>query len=203
MKLFSLPIFIIIFSLAFFAQSVKTAKVNFDAFEDEKIGIKELTDVLGKLDIEFNPKFDELKLAADKITKFEKEIRAKYKDYGTSCPIGPSKIQEEADAYEKLVADYKEKQEYASFLFEKRRKEVTEPISKRIRVKLAEFNKIKGFAFIHDSSNSNSFVIDGVTIDVTQEFIKFCNEEFEKEKNNFGKNRNAVVPTAKLLIKCR
>jgi Skp family chaperone for outer membrane proteins len=182
MKLFSLPIFIVIFSLAFYAQSIKTAKVNFDAFENEKTGIKELVDVLGKLDIEFNSKFDELKLAADKITKFGKEIREKYKDYGTSCPIRPSKIQEEVEIFEKLLDDYKENQKSVSFLFNNRKKEMTETINRKIRVKLGEFNKLKGFAFIYDSADVNSIVSKEESTDVTQEFIKFCNEEFEKEK---------------------
>jgi Skp family chaperone for outer membrane proteins len=181
MRLFRLLIFIIVFSVTVYSQSIQIAKVDSAALEDDKTGIKELIGELAKLKLEFKSRTDELKLLADKITKFQKEIQAKYKDYGTSCPIGPSKIQEEAEVYEKLIADFKENQENTSSLFEKRRKELTEPIYKRIGAKLVEFNKIKGFAFIYDSADVNSIP---ESIDVTQDFIKFCNEEFEKEKLN-------------------
>ncbi len=180
MKFITLSIFIVFFSLTIFSQDIKTAKVNTDAFEDEKTGIKELIDVLAKLKIEFKPQFDELHSSADKITEFGKEIHAKYKDTGTSCPIGPSKIQEEADIFEKLVDGYKENQKSVSFLFNKRKKEITESINEKIRIKLAEFIKINGFVFIYDAADVNSIVKNDESVDVTQEFINFCNEEFEK-----------------------
>ncbi len=180
MKLFSLPIFIIIFSLAVFGQSIKTAKINTDAFEDEKTGIKELVGVLAKLEVEFKQKIDELKLLADKITKFQKEVQQKYS--GVYEPIRPLNLDEDLAFFEKLKAEFIEKQESLIFLFTKRKKEMTETINNRIQVKLAEFNKIKGFAFIYDSSKVNSIVIGEGSIDVTKEFVKYCNEEFEKEK---------------------
>jgi Skp family chaperone for outer membrane proteins len=180
MKLFSLPIFVIVFSLAVFAQSIKTAKVNSDAFEDEKTGIKKLVDVLAKLDIEFNPKFDELKLLQGKLKKFAEEIQQKYS--GMYEPVRPLNIYEDVAIFEKIQMEFKEKQENANCFYQNRKKELMEPISKRIRVKLAEFNKIKGFAFIYDSADVNSIISNEESIDVTQDFIKFCNEEFEKEK---------------------
>jgi Skp family chaperone for outer membrane proteins len=182
MKLFRLSIFIVIFSVTVFGQSIKTAKVNSDSFEDDKTGIKELIGVLAKLDIEFKPKADALNLLRDKINKFVKEFPQKYG--GLYEPIRPLNPEEDIAMLEKMQTEFKVKQQNASCLYQNRKKEVTESINKRIGRKLAEFNKIKGFIFIYDSSNSNSFVIDEGSIDVTKEFIKFCNEEFEKEKLN-------------------
>jgi Skp family chaperone for outer membrane proteins len=183
MKALSLFIFIIIFSLAIFSQTAKTAKVDFDAFEDEKNGIKELVDVLQKLDEEFKPKSDELKLLNDKIVKSIKDIQSKY-SYPENCFINNplEKLEQDINLIEKLQTEFKEKQENAILLYKNRRNELTESINKQIRIKLAEFSKLKGFAFIFDSSDANSFLNNQGDIDTTKEFIEFCNIEFEKEK---------------------
>ena len=76
----------------------------------------------------------------------------------------------------KLIADEAKSQ------YEKRKAEIVEPINKRITEKLEVFRTNKGYKTIFDVSkvamkNEN-------LPDVTNEFIKFCNEEFEKEKTN-------------------
>lgn len=63
------------------------------------------------------------------------------------------------------------------------RKMTVEPIIESVRKKLQEFIKQKGYFVVIDVAQDDSFlIIDGEYTDITEDFIKFCNDSFEKEK---------------------
>jgi len=55
-----------------------------------------------------------------------------------------------------------------------------EPIIQKIREKLKEFAKQKGYVIIVDKFSS--IPVEGEADDITLEFIQFCNDYFNKEK---------------------
>lgn len=58
------------------------------------------------------------------------------------------------------------------------------PVIEKVREKLKEFFRVKGYAIIIDKSDilNSQTLIEGETEDITLAFIKFCNDSFEKEK---------------------
>lgn len=86
-----------------------------------------------------------------------------------------SKIEEEFDSYQKLREETNKKR-YSVLI---------EPIEKRIKDKLKLFKNEKGYTQTIDLSDDkiiNAVLYFDESIDITNDFIKFCNEEFEKEK---------------------
>ena len=60
-----------------------------------------------------------------------------------------------------------------------------EPIMNEINAKLISFSKQKGYTKLFDISDdkvAEAVLYIDESIDVTKEFIQFCNEEFEKVK---------------------
>ena len=176
----------LVLSFPIFAQN-KVAVINSDAFEDEKAGIKELVDVLKKLDEEFKPKSEELKTIYEKIKELYEKGQKLQREYKGECPIGPiTGIQKLADEYENLQNEYTAKQSKYAREYSERKTLLTEPISKRINEKLKIFIKQKGYTTVFDISKDNSSytIIENFENlpNITKEFIEFCNAEFEKEK---------------------
>jgi Skp family chaperone for outer membrane proteins len=54
-------------------------------------------------------------------------------------------------------------------------------IISRIKEKVREFAKSKGYVLVLDKYD-DAFMIEGEIVDATSEFINFCNESFDKEK---------------------
>lgn len=156
-----------------FAQS-KITFVNKHIFSDEKTGIKELVAVNKQLEAEFTPQ----------IEKFNNNLKA-FQDYLLNC----SKTRHCAGLEKRIAEQEKQNKEFIenfNIHLKKRKSEIIEPINKRISDKLKEFAKLKNYEKIFDLSDNeledSALLYTDDPVDVTQEFIKFCNEEFEKEK---------------------
>lgn len=155
--------------VSLFAQN-KIAVVNSDAFYNEKSGVKVLTNAVIASDGDdfetprIRKRIEELKI---EIEKLKNSIK----------PYESQKLE-----ISKLESQLQKKQE----IFEKRRSILVEPVLKRIEAKLEIFSKQKGYTKVIDLSDdkiANAVLFINESIDVTNEFIKFCNEEFEKEKS--------------------
>ena len=152
----------------------KTAFVNKHFFSDEKTGIRELVEVNKQLEAEFKQKID----------KFN-EAQKKFAEYLATC--GKSghchEIEEKISARDNLDKKFRGNLESE---FRKRKSELVFPVNKRIKEKLKEFAKQNNYGKIFDLSESeledSAFLYTDDSVDVTKEFIKFCNEEFEKDK---------------------
>lgn len=179
MKILQIISLILVFVGASFAQN-KIAVVDTNIFEDEKLGIRELVIVKKKVAKEFNPLSETLKIEGEKIIKLSKEM-VKMLELCETIPCSPKLIFEKTDKVEKLEKEFLTKIDEARVKFEKREIEIVEPLKKRIAEKLDIFKLKKGYFSIFDRSKIDDGFIDE-KLDITTDFIKFCNEEFEKEK---------------------
>ena len=173
-----------ILSVASFAQN-NIAIVNTDAFYDEKSGITELVIANKKLEVEFKPIDNEIKPQLEKFNSLGKELS---NDISFCSRIGHcnlEKLEKRMVDYEVQSKEFKLKLEALQLQYKKRKTEIVEPINERIAEKLEVFRKNKSYTMIVDVSKDNSSaIIENIETlpDITKEFIRFCNEEFEKEK---------------------
>jgi Skp family chaperone for outer membrane proteins len=168
MKTFNLSILILILSYSVFAQS-KVAIINSDAFEDEKTGIKEyarLINEIGYLDLAESFQASYLR---SEIRKLEKESPEKIEELLT--------LRKELRSSELKIEELRK--EYINKLIPRINKVII-----RILKKIEEFAKQRGYLIIFEINDSNKKALAYIdkSIDITKEFIEFCNAEFEKEK---------------------
>lgn len=167
----------LILGISSFAQN-KVAVVDTNVFYDEKLGITELVVASKKLEDEFKPK-------AEKFNDIGKELAKDIIICNKTghCDLKEKELEKRITEYEKQNKEFKQ-----TFYteFEKRKVNLLEPIKKKIGDKVETFKQKKGYVVIIDISRNgdSSFFIyeEDSNPDVTKEFIKFCNEEFEKEK---------------------
>ena len=166
MKLFQITIFILILVGANFAQN-KIGFINGYEFYDEKSGIKKLVEAI-KMTYEddfitpqISKRAEELKIEIENLKKL-----------GKSTEIQDVKFNE---LKEKLNAISESKKKRYTLL--------VGLIEKQINDKLELFANKNGYKKIFnivDLEESLLYIEESAF--VTNEFIKFCNEEFEKEK---------------------
>jgi Skp family chaperone for outer membrane proteins len=169
--------------VSLFAQN-KIAVVDSDIFYNEKEGITELVIANKKLELEFNSATEEIKVLNEKLSKLVNHLQNHgWVNYPESH-LNKSEVEvleaQELSKKIKTIADETKPK------FEKRKVELIEPINRKIGDKAQEFAKNNGYTMILDISktdDSSGFIcrFDNLS-DVTKDFIKFCNEEFEKEK---------------------
>lgn len=169
------------------ATTNKIAKVNIEAFKDGKSGIKDLAIAYDKLETEFKPQIDELKILYAKLEELHKEI-LQYAEISKKDWTGHSNVSSKANAkleeYNKLGGEYEIKQKDYRSLLEKREAEIIKPIMDKIRKALEQFKTKKGYALILDMTKieNDSFIIaKDNTPDITADFISFYNVLSEKE----------------------
>jgi hypothetical protein len=155
-----------------FAQN-KIAFVNGYAFYVEKSGIKKLTQaIVLTYDCDFiSPGF------IKEIDALKNEIN----DLKTQGKSIDEKVLE-LSKIEEVFKSFREKREES---YKKRYSILIGPIEEKIKVKLNLFEKERGYTKIFDLSDDKvleTFLYLDESMDVTNEFIKFCNKEFEKEK---------------------
>lgn len=167
-----------------FAQN-KVAVVDTDVFFDEKNGITELVVANNKFCSEAKPIYEQLERMLEKQNKLVDEIKKAIENCKFECStqLVEKKIAEDG----KFVDEIKLKANELINQLKKRKSELVVPVFKRIVEKVDIFKQKKGYLVIIDISKNveSSFFIyeEDSSIDVTNEFIKFCNEEFEKEKS--------------------
>lgn len=197
MKVFRLLInslaLIFVFTILAFAQTEtpqnsapnKIAAIDTKAFENETNGIKEVVEAYDKLEAELKPQAENLNLLTEKILKLEKEIN----DFQSIAEkikgiCVPDNINKKIEEYDKLTKEYKQKQDALKSLYDKRKAEIFADIYRKVSDAIKQFSKENGYLMIIDVSKDNSSVIiEGETIDVTKEFIKYYNENFAKSKS--------------------
>lgn len=177
-------VFAAIFAVSALAQTTPTANgkvglINTYAFGDEKEGIKKYITALTTLQAEFKPVETELQTLATRIQALEKEIQG-YRQIlqeGKKIPISDADLQKKAEEYEKMVREYKFKEEGAKSSYARREQIVMGPIRQDIGNAIQEFTKKNGYVIIIDVSRDNTGMILGLdeTADVTKAFITFYN----------------------------
>jgi Skp family chaperone for outer membrane proteins len=87
-------------------------------------------------------------------------------------------LQNKQDEYEKLVRDYRFKEEDAKSRFSSRLNTVTAPLNQSIGAALTEYGKQKGYSIIFDASRDETGLIVAIPdekLDITRDFITFFN----------------------------
>ena len=178
MKTINLLVITLVLTVSAFAQANqkvilrKVAVINIESFYDEKTGIKRLaiaeremgmTDCIAMFRyVSLTKEIEEserkiVDLRCQKATVDGKLIQLqKLKDES-------KKASNEVDACKKIV-----------------REQRVDPIIEKIREKLIEFAKQKGYETIVDKLGS--ILVETEADDITSEFIQFCNDYFGKEK---------------------
>jgi Skp family chaperone for outer membrane proteins len=184
-------VFVLIFSALAFAQTEKTQSnyaskigfINSEAFDNKETGIKEIVETNEKLEAEFKPQIDELKAIAEKIQNQQEEFKKAGSGYWDG-PIPKEKLDKSLKDYESDVCKYKTRTEEIKSQYDKRKSEIFADVYKKVRDTIKQFAKEKGYLIVLDSSKDNSSaIIEGETIDITKEFIKYYNENIAKSKS--------------------
>ena len=145
-------------------------KIDTSIFGDSEKGIKILVKAERNFDLEY---FKEAALIR-KIEKLKKEINdLLFQD----IPINENYIK-----LQNLENELKDAQLASKNEYERRYSILVTPIIEKIREKLEEFANLNGYPIILEESKAG-FIVSGEIDDLTFEFIKFCNESFEKEKS--------------------
>ena len=157
--------------------STKVAMINSLAFYDEKSGIKKLAMAekqMGMVDCAAMFEYSSLKA---EIRKLEKEI-TELQCQKRSVDDKILQLQKSKDLSEQKLGENKTCKE--NF-----RLQTVEPIKATIREKLKEFAKLKGYGIVVDALTivESESIIEGEVENLTAEFIKFCNDYFDKEKS--------------------
>lgn len=183
MKILCLAGLALILSFSAIGQ-IKIAFIDSDRFNDEKTGISELVIANRIIDEEFKPIDDQILVLDNKMKKIIAEIE-RFK--GAEPPKSYELVRKANNLfseYQKLENEMKKIADEARPQFEKRKIEIVEPVKIRINEKLKEFEKQKGYFKILDLSDdniANAILYFDNSIDITKEFIKFCNKEFESK----------------------
>ncbi len=175
MRKFCFLILILIFSSVSFAQtssenSNKIAVIDTNILSDKEKGIKRLTQAENSYHVEnftaysLSKRIDALEKEINLLLDQNKPINEKY--------VELQKLKKELEnAQEEKKAEYKRKYSI-----------IVEPVVEKIRKKLQEFSELNKYAVVIDKSQA-SIIVQGEVEDITEEFIKFCNDSFEKEES--------------------
>ncbi len=149
----------------------KVAIIDTEAFADPKTGITRLVSAFEVVNREFKPRSDELQ-----------KLRAQYEQLGKDIEVtrnledqkGRNAKIEQAEALKK---DIERKTQDAQSAYQKRLREVTEPVYKEISPALQAFARQRGVNVIFDVSKLGEvmFVIND-TVDLTRAFITDYNQ---------------------------
>src|ERR1044072_6506468 len=175
----NLYLFIAFFVLLFILHSsafsqAKAARIDPEAFYDEKTGIKKLLEAYKNLDLELSGIGCALSGTAARIETVEREIR----------PLKPGdkayreKTKEIEDLKNSLDRERAEKKK----LYERREAGVVGPVLERIKALREEFQKEKGYSIIFDGPKLHPGIRFHEAARLTTEFISFRSDRFSKDK---------------------
>ena len=149
----------------------KIAIINTEAFADPKTGITRLVSALDVVNREFKPRSDELQ-----------KLRAQYEQLGKDIAATANVEDQRArtaklEQAEALKKDIERKAQDAQSAYQKRLRDVTEPIYKDISPALQAFARQRGVNVIFDVSKLGEvmFVVND-TVDLTRAFITDYNQ---------------------------
>jgi Skp family chaperone for outer membrane proteins len=149
----------------------KIAIIDTEAFADPKTGIVRLVNALEGVNREFKPRSDELQ-----------KLRAQYEQLGKDIAATASVEDQRArnakiEQAEALKKDIERKTQDAQSAYQKKLREVTEPVYRDISPALQAFARQRGVNVIFDVSKLGDvmFVINE-TVDLTRAFITEYNQ---------------------------
>jgi Skp family chaperone for outer membrane proteins len=149
----------------------KIAIIDTEAFADPKTGITKLVSAFEVVNREFKPRSDELQ-----------RLRAQYeqlgKDIEATRPLEDQKARNaKMEQAEALKKDIERKTQDAQSAYQKRLREVTEPIYKDISPALQAFARQRGVNVIFDVSKLGEVMfIVNESVDLTRAFITDYNQ---------------------------
>ena len=187
MKNFTVLTLTLFFALAFAAAASaqaptggRIAVIDTLVFRDEKAGIRKYVNALKSVNAEFAPVQTELQTLGSRIQTLDKEMTAMRDAQQKGTPVDARSFEAKRDEYDRLLRDYKFKEEDAKVRFERRFSAVTTPLNQAIGNALNEYGKQKGYAIIFDISRDTAglvVAIPDVKIDITNDFIAYFNAQ--------------------------
>lgn len=185
MKNFTVLTLTILFTLAFAAAASaqgpaggRIAVIDTLVFRDEKAGITKYVNALKAVNAEFAPVQTELQTLGTRIQTLDKEMTAMKDAQQKGTPVDARAFEAKRDEYDRLLRDYKFKEEDAKSRYERRFSAVTTPLNQAIGNALNEYGKQKGYSIIFDISRDTAGLIVSIPdekIDITKDFIAFFN----------------------------
>lgn len=176
-------IFAALFAVSAFAQAQSAAKIgliNTMAFDDAKEGITKYVNAMNSLENEFKPDNTALTTMGTRIQTLQKDIQALQKQVQDGkVPVDEKTVNAKVEEYDKLVREYKFKEEDAKARFGRREQAIMGPIQLDIGKAMQEFAKQKGYTIILDVAKLGNagliLAIGDEKADITKEFIQFYN----------------------------
>lgn len=174
-------VFAALFAISAFAQTPgKIGLVNTLAFDDAKEGITKYVSAMNTLENEFKPDNTALQTLGTRIQTLQKEIETFQKQIQDGkVPVDQKTVNAKVEEYDKLVREYKFKEEDAKARFGRREQALLGPVQQDIGKALQEFAKQKGYTIILDVAKLGNagliLAIGDDKADVTKEFIVFYN----------------------------
>lgn len=176
-------VFAALFAISAFAQAQPAAKIgliNTLAFDNAKEGITKYVNAMNSLETEFKPDNTTLQTLGTRIQNLQKEIQTLQQQIqDKKVPVDEKTVNAKAEEYDKLVREYKFKEEDAKARFQRREQALMGPLQQDIGKAMQEFAKQKGYTIILDVAKLGNagliLAIGDDKADITKEFIQFYN----------------------------
>ena len=147
----------------------KMAVIYTDLFLDQKNGIAKFSNVLGKLNGEFQAVRTELTQMQTRGQQLEEEIN-KLQSAPAGTPIDQRALQTKVDQLDQLKKDIQRKGEDAQASYNRRRQELFMPLQDEVGKALEAFAKARGINVIVDAAQV-PLLYAAESIDITRAFI--------------------------------
>ena len=153
----------------------KMAVIYTDMFLDQKTGISKFTNLVTKLNSEFQKPKDDLTQMQSRATTLESEI-TKLREAPEGTPIDQRSLQAKIDQLDQLKKDIQRKAEDAQGSYTRRRQELFLPLQEEIGKALEAFAKARGINVIIDGTQV-PLLYAADSIDITRAFITDFNSK--------------------------
>ncbi len=153
----------------------KMAVIYTDMFLDQKTGISKFTNLVTKLNSEFQKPKDDLTQMQTRATTLESEI-TKLREAPEGTPIDQRSLQAKIDQLDQLKKDIQRKAEDAQGSYSRRRQELFLPLQEEIGKALEAFAKARGINVIIDGTQV-PLLYAADSIDITRAFITDFNSK--------------------------
>jgi Skp family chaperone for outer membrane proteins len=149
----------------------KVAIVNTEEFADPQAGIARLINAFNTMEREFKPRRDEITTLKTRYDNIVKDIEA------TKNLAKETELAAKADQAETLKIEMEQKQQAGQRAYEKRWREISDPINRDINAALQNFARSRGITLVIDISKMGGFVmVVNDQVDITKAFIAEYNQ---------------------------
>jgi Skp family chaperone for outer membrane proteins len=153
----------------------KMAIIYTDTFLDPKTGIAKFSNLLTKLNSEFQKVKDDITAMQTRGQTLETEVN-KLRDAPAGTPIDNTALQTKIDQLEQLKKDIQRRAEDAQAAYNKRRQELFQPLQIEVGKALEEFAKARGINVILDGAQV-PLLYAAESTDITRAFITEFNSK--------------------------